>query len=365
MKLNQLSIEELVELRTQMVLEKKSTTQINRVIDEKEREYVTSLLEDSSTGGPAGAVGGGDIGGGGVAFGNNSIAGMGNVVAAQPSSLPGSTIGSAWSDNGGTTGSGDVSFPLPGPGKMYQKTQMGKSHGARTGKKSREKKLDLKQLKNAFARKQDYTSGEGQPKPKRVMSFDDFQKDSMSKVTKVKESKEEDKNVWHFRVKTEAKTRLSSDLVDLVLNSTKDEETINFYKEFTKKGIQDYPGGVGNWQIAKSQEVRDIWDDSISYDQSGNTIKATVEFDIDFPVEFDKDDVINWCEGFSKIGQSYWLNKGERIVKGKLVLEEEENKNEIKLFINDLIRNQKFDVELISGVKENLYGKKKFFPIKK
>jgi hypothetical protein len=57
MKLNQLSIEELVELRTQMVLEKKSTTQINRVIDEKEREYVKLLLEDTSaTGGPAWSV---------------------------------------------------------------------------------------------------------------------------------------------------------------------------------------------------------------------------------------------------------------------------------------------------------------------
>lgn len=189
MKLNQLSIEELVELRTQMVLEKKSTTQINRVIDEKEREYVKLLLEDTSaTGGPAGAVSGGEVSSGGVAFGNAAIAGMGNVVAAQPSSLPGATIGSAWSDHGGTTGSGDVSFLLPGAGKMYQKAPMGKGHGAQTGKKSREKKLNIKQLKDVFARKQDYTSGEGGTRTKKVMSFDDFQKDSMSKVTKVKEN---------------------------------------------------------------------------------------------------------------------------------------------------------------------------------
>lgn len=46
MKLNQLTIEELVELRTQMILEKKSTKQINQIIDKKEQEYSKYLLED-------------------------------------------------------------------------------------------------------------------------------------------------------------------------------------------------------------------------------------------------------------------------------------------------------------------------------
>lgn len=193
MKLNQLSIEELVELRTQMVLEKKSTTQINRVIDEKEREYVKLLLEDTSaTGGPAGAVSGGEVSSGGVAFGNAAIAGMGNVVAAQPSSLPGATIDSAWSDHGGTVGSGDVSFPFPAGGKnVYQKIAggMGKDHGPRTGKKSRNKKLSLKQLKDVLGNRQDYTVGS--EKPKKVMNFDDFQKKDLSKVKRLKENTSE------------------------------------------------------------------------------------------------------------------------------------------------------------------------------
>jgi len=38
----------------------------------------------------------------------SNVSGMGGVIAAQPSSLAGSTIGNAWSGNGGSLGSGDV-----------------------------------------------------------------------------------------------------------------------------------------------------------------------------------------------------------------------------------------------------------------
>jgi hypothetical protein len=194
MNLKSLDIEKLVELRTKMILEKKSTKEISEVIDLKEREYAKSLVEDTSaTGGPAGAVAGSNVGSGGVAMANAGIAGMGSVVGPQPSSLSGSTIGPAWSDHGGTLGSGDVSIPFPVGGKnfMYQKApagEMGKSHGPRTGKKSRVKKLDLKTLKNVFAQRQDFTTGSEKPvKSKKVLNFDDFQKNDFNKVTKVKE----------------------------------------------------------------------------------------------------------------------------------------------------------------------------------
>lgn len=151
------------------------------------------IYEDtSSTGGPAGSVSGGDVGSigvSGVAYADASnTAGMGNVVSAQPSSLPGSTIGSDWSDNGGTVGSGDVSMPYNAGGgkKMFQKAEMGKNHGARTGKKSRVKKIDLKQLKGNFSIKQDYTKSASDKGSKRVMNFNDFQKDNVNKVTHVK-----------------------------------------------------------------------------------------------------------------------------------------------------------------------------------
>ena len=110
--------------------------------------------------------------------------GMGAVVSAQPSGLAGATIGTNWASGGGTVGSGDVSVPYnpSGANRVFQKIPMGKGHGAQTGKKSREKKLDMKALKDMFAKKQDHTK-DGDRKPK-VISFDDFVKSDITKVKK-------------------------------------------------------------------------------------------------------------------------------------------------------------------------------------
>lgn len=101
--------------------------------------------------------------------------GMGAVVSAQPSGLAGQTIGQNWASNGGVDGSGDIGVPYnpSGSNRVFQKLPMGKGHGPRTGKKSREKKLDLKSLRAAFDKKKRGDS-ETIDKPKKVMKFDDF-----------------------------------------------------------------------------------------------------------------------------------------------------------------------------------------------
>ena len=118
---------------------------------------------------------------------NASTGGMGAVVSAQPSGLAGATIGTNWASGGGTVGSGDISVPYNpgGANRMQQKIPvMGSNHGARTGKKSREKKLDIKALKDVFARRQDFTAGQTRSGEKKVMSFDNFKKDDVNKIKK-------------------------------------------------------------------------------------------------------------------------------------------------------------------------------------
>lgn len=141
------------------------------VMDAIEYKELMIIEDTSATGGPC--VSGG----------------MGAVVSSQPSGLAGATIGTNWSSGGGTIGSGDVSIPYnpSGGNRMSQKIpmQMGTSHGSRTGKKSRKKRMTMKtlqQLKNTFSQKQDYTKT-GEPKSK-VMSFDDFQKADINKIKK-------------------------------------------------------------------------------------------------------------------------------------------------------------------------------------
>jgi len=148
---------------------------IENIISEKER-----VLEDTSaTGGPA-SVG---YGGGGVSMGNATTAGMGGVVSSQPSAFPGALNGVAWASGGGTKGSGDISIPYnpSGANRMFQKLPvMGKNHKSQTGKKSRQKPLNIKSLKDIMANK-GKSSG-------KIMNFNDFdKKDVTTKVTKVKE----------------------------------------------------------------------------------------------------------------------------------------------------------------------------------
>jgi hypothetical protein len=110
-------------------------------------------------------------------------AGMGAVVSAQPSGLAGATIGTNWASGGGTVGSGDISVPYnpSGANRMFQKIPaMGYNHGSRTGKKTRGKRMTIKSMKDIFGKKQDYTKGS--ERKAKVMNFDDFGKDDITKV---------------------------------------------------------------------------------------------------------------------------------------------------------------------------------------
>ena len=167
----EMSLYKLHIIKEKMEQENLSNSSNYSSLCEKITNMELTLEEDTSaTGGPAGSVGG-----------------MGAVVNAQPSGLAGQTIGTNWASGGGMAGSGDISVPYnpSGANRMQQKIPvMGSNHGPRTGKKSREKKLDLKALKSAFAKRKDFTAGQTKNGEKKVMSFDDFKKDDVNIIKK-------------------------------------------------------------------------------------------------------------------------------------------------------------------------------------
>ena len=57
----------------------------------------------------------------------------------------------------------------------------------RKGSNKRRKNKLIQGLKNIFSQRQDYTSGQGAAKPSKIMNFDNFSKDDLNKVTKVKQ----------------------------------------------------------------------------------------------------------------------------------------------------------------------------------
>jgi len=182
-----ISLEELFELRSKLILKGENVDIITEKIMEMESEYVSYILEDTASGGPSGAAGASTVGygGGGVAYADASIGGMGSVVSPQPSIFTGVTTEPGYSMGGGKVGSGDISVPYNPGGrkKVFQKVPVDN----RKGTNKRRKNKMIQGLKNIFSQKQDYTAGQGQPKPSKVMNFDNFSKASINKPTKVKD----------------------------------------------------------------------------------------------------------------------------------------------------------------------------------
>ena len=183
MNISELGLIELFDIRGKLISEGLNTDRVTELIMVKERQYIQSILED----GPGGADAASNIGigGGGVGYANASIGGMGAVVSPQPSMFAGVTTEPGYSDGGGKVGSGDISVPYNPGGrkKVFQKVPVDNRKGSN---KRRKNKL-IQGLKNIFSQRQDYTSGQGNEKPSKIMNFDNFSKDDLNKVTKVKQ----------------------------------------------------------------------------------------------------------------------------------------------------------------------------------
>jgi len=181
-----LSLKKIYKLYHKAILENSSQSELDvllELINQKELNETTS-----ATGGPSGSVGSSSVGFGSI--GTSLKSNVGPVPPAQPSRATGNLKGINWM-NGGDSGSDDIEVPYnpSGPNRVFQKipAPMGKGHGARTGKKSRVKGLDLKALSNILKNKNKDT--DMKPRTGKVMNFDDFQKGEVNQITKVKEGK--------------------------------------------------------------------------------------------------------------------------------------------------------------------------------
>jgi hypothetical protein len=180
------TLEQLVQLRTKMILEKKDINSINLLIESKELEYSEYIKEDGATGGPSGSVNAASVGygGGGVAYANAATGGMGAITAAQPANTAGVTTEPGYTSGGGKTGSGDIGVPYNAGGtKVFQKVPADNRTGASTNRRRKNKMLAG--LKSVFAKRQDFTASQGKRTSPKVMNFNDFQKDKINTVTKI------------------------------------------------------------------------------------------------------------------------------------------------------------------------------------
>jgi hypothetical protein len=167
------SLIDLYKIKNRIINSELNSDGLLETIEELILKKETQILQETTS-----ATGGPSVSGG-----------MGAVVSSQPSGLAGQTIGQNWA-SGGSDGSGDIGVPYnpSGSNRVFQKipAPMGKGHGPRTGKKSREKKLDMKALKAAFDKRGSFNK----PKDRKgsVMNFDDFAKKDINSIKKFSES---------------------------------------------------------------------------------------------------------------------------------------------------------------------------------
>ena len=179
-----LSLKQLYKLYRKALLENSSEGDLDIILELINQQELNETT--SATGGPSGAVGASAVGygGGGVPLRST----VGPVPSNNPPRSSGNLSGLDWINNPSQSKDIETPFNPSGPNRVFQKipSPMGKGHGARTGKKSRVKPLDLKSLRNVLKNKNKQTD---MKRTGKVMNFDDFQKDEITKVTKVKEGK--------------------------------------------------------------------------------------------------------------------------------------------------------------------------------
>jgi hypothetical protein len=155
---------ELYQIKSRLIKELMTEEPLWFEVLESIKSIEDKIFESTSaTGGPV-------VGGGGGMTGN-------------PVDLGRTPLGPKWASGGGDDKSYiNVPYNPGGADRMMQRIPvMSKDHGPRTGKKSREKKLDIKALKQALAKRKDFERQEGE---KKVMNFDNFTKDEINTIKK-------------------------------------------------------------------------------------------------------------------------------------------------------------------------------------
>jgi hypothetical protein len=158
-----LTLIELYQIKSRLIKESMTEEPLWFEVLESIKVIEDKIFETSATGGPV-------VGGGGGMTGN-------------PISLGKTPLGPKWASGGGDD-KGYINIPYNpgGADRMMQRVPvMGTGHGPRTGKKTREKRLDINAIRKSLAQRKDFQRKEGE---KKVMDFDNFTKDEINTIKK-------------------------------------------------------------------------------------------------------------------------------------------------------------------------------------
>ena len=148
----------------------------------------------------------------------------------------------------------------------------------------------------------------------------------------------ESNNLWKVTISSFAnRNNLSDSQLDKIFTCYNRDKYQDFKKEMTEKNKEYDKYPVAKWQLEKANSIEKLWHNSIKYSIIEDVVSVSVSLDVEFPTEFDKDDVLMWVEGFTRLNLVYNFVQMEDIV-AEIEIDRNEN-----VLLNELVDNQKFD----------------------
>lgn len=148
---------------------------------------------------------------------------------------------------------------------------------------------------------------------------------------------------WKIEIVSFAdKNNLSDDQINTIFTCYNHNEYQNFINEIRKKDKVQYDNvPQAKWQLKKSHDIEKMWHNNIDYTIDDVVVKVCINLKINFPIDFDKNDVIEWIEGFNRLNQVYCFVQIEEVVKSSEYIPDKNG----NIFLKELIKNQKFIVK--------------------
>ena len=149
---------------------------------------------------------------------------------------------------------------------------------------------------------------------------------------------------WSISITSFAnKNSLTNEQIVKLLDIFNDEEYQDFLstqKESDKK-YDSYP--TAKWQLEKAREIEKTFFDKLTHNIN-NTVDVSVNLEINFPNDFDKDDVLIWVESLDRLLKIHPMVKQKEIIQKVYV---ENLAKQEHIFLKELVNNQKIKIQKI------------------
>lgn len=134
--------------------------------------------------------------------------------------------------------------------------------------------------------------------------------------------------------------QLSKELLEDAIQSPNDPIIKQFHEDLHSKMNTNHKSDVLDFQINKKNEIKRLFMKNLQLDFNEDKITLSTKFFIEFPKDWERGDVIGWCEGFNRINCEWLFLQSE-----KFLTRDNDLHIKVKDFFDEILKNEKFNVK--------------------